>query len=143
MGCATISSPSAACPSPEAPSLLSFEVLHYLSDERRVVLLAEVVDARLRNAEFLHRRDHALPDALAVLALAEVQLVDQLGEALPLKGVLIVVVALDDALLMGGEVFQSHRPPPFPSSPVRRSLVELSDRVKGGLASRATIFPDC
>src|SRR5262249_54984203 len=72
------------------------------------------------------------------LALAEVQLADQLGEALALNGVLVVVVALDDLLLMGRKVFQRHRPSPLRGLPSHASLVVAwwNHRIASRAASR-------
>ena len=47
---------------------------------------------------------NSLPDALALLALAQVEFADQLRQALVLDGVLVLVVPLDDLLLVGREV---------------------------------------
>jgi hypothetical protein len=82
-------------------SSLSFQLLDHLRQQRGVVLLEHVVDARLRHAELLHRRRRRLPDARPLGGGRQVQLRDQLRQPLPLHRVLVRVVPLDDLLLVG------------------------------------------
>ena len=59
-----------------------------------------MVDAGLRDAEFLHGRGSRLPGALALFALRQVQFAYELRQPLVLQQLLIVVIPLNDLLLM-------------------------------------------
>src|SRR5579875_4137533 len=63
-----------------------------------------MLDARCWYTELLHCRDKACPHGLPFLACAQIQLANQLPQALKLEKVLVVVIALDNFLLMGGEI---------------------------------------
>src|SRR5436305_2364730 len=83
-------------------TLFPFQFLDHLRDQGRLLLLHEMVDACLRHAELLHRRRRRFPGAFELLALGQVQIADQLRQALLLERILVVVIALDDLLLVGG-----------------------------------------
>src|SRR5262249_51152257 len=73
-------------------STLPFQLLDQLRHQLGAVLGPEVVDARLGHAQLLHGGDDRRPDALALLALGQVQLPDQVGELLARNRVEVVVV---------------------------------------------------
>src|SRR5262249_8470801 len=83
---------------------LGVQLLDHFGEQRGVVLLNEMVDAVLRQAELLHGRGGRRPSALAFLALAQVQLAHQFRQTLAMVDVLVVIVTLEYFLLMGGEI---------------------------------------
>src|SRR5262245_16901655 len=85
-----------------------------LFDDRRqqggVLFTYEVVNALLRQLEFLHRRRGALPELVAFFPFGQVEFGHQFGQALDLDLVKVLVIPLDDPLLVAGVVLEHETP---------------------------------